>query len=75
MFVDPDLLSEAVCRALAAEIRTAQKSQCAMSFMLYVIERTLPSILKDRCNVRKLQNVLKVWEVKRSWVFQILSGQ
>ncbi|XP_066470919.1 phosphoinositide 3-kinase regulatory subunit 6 isoform X2 [Tiliqua scincoides] len=59
MFVDPDLLSEAVCRALVAEIKAAQISQCARSCMLYVIERALTAVLKDHCNVRNLLDILK----------------
>lgn len=79
MFMDPELLSEAVCRALVAEIKAAQISQCARSCMLHVIERALPAVLKDRCNVGNLQDVLKVREIWRSCcealVSQILSGQ
>ncbi|XP_053158675.1 phosphoinositide 3-kinase regulatory subunit 6 isoform X2 [Hemicordylus capensis] len=59
MFVDPYLLSEAVCRALVAEIKAAQKSQCATSCMVYVIERAFPVLLKEHHRIRNLHAILK----------------
>ncbi|XP_062979320.1 phosphoinositide 3-kinase regulatory subunit 6 [Elgaria multicarinata webbii] len=59
MFAAPDLLSEAVCRALVDEIRAAQAFQSARSCMLYVIERAFQTVLKERCNVRRLHGLLQ----------------
>ncbi|XP_077183618.1 phosphoinositide 3-kinase regulatory subunit 6 isoform X2 [Paroedura picta] len=59
MFADPDLLSEAVCRAIATEIKTARTSQGTRSCMIGVIEHTLREGLKEHCDLRTLQKILQ----------------
>ncbi|KAJ7316140.1 hypothetical protein JRQ81_002302 [Phrynocephalus forsythii] len=59
MFADPDLLSQAVCRALSDEIRVAQTFQSARSCMLYVIERAFQTVLKEHCDIKNLHSILQ----------------
>lgn len=60
MFVDPELLSEAVCRALIDEIKAAQMSQCMKSCMLCVIERAFQTVLKEHGHVKNVHSILQV---------------
>nr|XP_056710927.1 phosphoinositide 3-kinase regulatory subunit 6 [Euleptes europaea] len=59
MFADPELLSEAVCRAIVTEIKAARTSQCTRSCMIYVIEHALQEGLKEHCDFRTLQAILQ----------------
>ncbi|XP_015282681.1 PREDICTED: phosphoinositide 3-kinase regulatory subunit 6 [Gekko japonicus] len=59
MFADPDLISEAVCRAIATEIKAARTSQSTRSCMIYVIEYALQEGLKEHCDFRILQAILQ----------------
>uniref|UniRef100_T1DJQ6 Phosphoinositide 3-kinase regulatory subunit 6-like protein n=1 Tax=Crotalus horridus TaxID=35024 RepID=T1DJQ6_CROHD len=59
MFVDPDLLSGAVCQALVDEIKAAQMFQCARSCMIYVIAHAFQTGLKEHCDMRNLHEVFQ----------------
>ncbi|XP_060544616.1 phosphoinositide 3-kinase regulatory subunit 6 isoform X1 [Pantherophis guttatus] len=59
MFVDPDLLSGAVCQALVDEIKAAQMFQCARSCMIYVIAHAFQTGLKEHCDMRNLQEAFQ----------------
>ncbi|KAM6471596.1 phosphoinositide 3-kinase regulatory subunit 6 isoform 2-T2 [Liasis olivaceus] len=59
MFVDPDLLSGAVCQALVNEIKAAQMFQCARSCMIYVIAHAFQTGLKEHCDMRNLHELFQ----------------
>ncbi|XP_015746067.1 phosphoinositide 3-kinase regulatory subunit 6 [Python bivittatus] len=59
MFIDPDLLSGAVCQALVNEIKAAQMFQCARSCMIYVIAHAFQTGLKEHCDMRNLHEVFQ----------------
>uniref|UniRef100_A0A8C6YEX3 Phosphoinositide-3-kinase regulatory subunit 6 n=1 Tax=Naja naja TaxID=35670 RepID=A0A8C6YEX3_NAJNA len=59
MFVDPDLLSGAVCQALVDEIKAAQMFQCARSCMIYVIAHAFQTGLKEHCDMRNLHEAFQ----------------
>ncbi|XP_044309645.1 phosphoinositide 3-kinase regulatory subunit 6 isoform X2 [Varanus komodoensis] len=76
MFAAPDLLSEAVCRALIDEIRAAQMFQSTKSCMLYVIEHAFQAVLKERCDVRSLRSLLqaKPLDVTEHYFQQVMAA-
>ncbi|XP_034960589.2 phosphoinositide 3-kinase regulatory subunit 6 [Zootoca vivipara] len=76
MFVDPDLLSEAVCRALIDEIKAAQMSQCMKSCMLCVIERAFQTVLKEHSHVRNVHSILqgKPLDVTEHYFQQVMAA-
>ncbi|XP_026551977.1 phosphoinositide 3-kinase regulatory subunit 6 isoform X1 [Pseudonaja textilis] len=59
MFVDPDLLSGAVCQALVDEIKAAQMFQCTRSCMIYVIAHAFQTGLKEHCDMRNLHEAFQ----------------
>ncbi|XP_063148660.1 phosphoinositide 3-kinase regulatory subunit 6 [Candoia aspera] len=59
MFVDPDLLSGAVCQALVDEVKAAQMFQCARSCMIYVIAHAFQTGLKEHCDMKDLHEVFQ----------------
>nr|XP_028573010.1 phosphoinositide 3-kinase regulatory subunit 6 isoform X2 [Podarcis muralis] len=76
MFVDPELLSEAVCRALIDEIKAAQMSQCMKSCMLCVIERAFQTVLKEHGHVKNVHSILqaKPLDVTEHYFQQVMAA-
>ncbi|XP_032995456.1 phosphoinositide 3-kinase regulatory subunit 6 [Lacerta agilis] len=76
MFVDPDLLSEAVCRALIDEIKASQMSQCMKSCMLCVIERAFQTVLKEHGHVKNVHSILqaKPLDVTERYFQQVMAA-
>ncbi|XP_040293428.1 phosphoinositide 3-kinase regulatory subunit 6 [Bufo bufo] len=59
LFLDPALVSEAVCNTLLRETQASQMSHSPVSCMMYVITNCIQASLGKDCNIELLQQVLK----------------
>ncbi|OCT60799.1 hypothetical protein XELAEV_18046821mg [Xenopus laevis] len=59
LFLDPIIISEAVCNTLLCETQATQISQTPVNCMSYVITNSIQAALGKDCNIRLLQQVLK----------------
>ncbi|NXF11143.1 PI3R6 kinase, partial [Smithornis capensis] len=59
IFADPQLLSEAICNALATDTEAARVSQSPRACMCYVITHTMQAALGDGCDIGGLKGRLQ----------------
>ncbi|KAM8946798.1 phosphoinositide 3-kinase regulatory subunit 6 [Pelodytes ibericus] len=75
LFLDPDLVSEAVCNTLLRETQVTQMSQTPVSCMNHVITNSIQAALGTDCDISLLQRVLKdqTTEEIELWFQEVLS--
>ncbi|XP_053310114.1 phosphoinositide 3-kinase regulatory subunit 6 isoform X2 [Spea bombifrons] len=59
LFLDPSLISEAVCNTLLRETQSVQMSQTPLSCMTYVITNAIQAALGRDCDISALRRTLK----------------
>ncbi|KAE8577272.1 hypothetical protein XENTR_v10004505 [Xenopus tropicalis] len=76
LFLDPNIISEAVCNTLLRETQASQISQTPVKCMSYVITNSFQAALGQDCNVRLLQQVLQDLppEEVELWFQEVLSA-
>ncbi|CAH2292104.1 phosphoinositide 3-kinase regulatory subunit 6 [Pelobates cultripes] len=75
LFLDPDLVSEAVCNTLLRETQGVQMSKMPISCMTYVITNSLQAALGTDCDIALVQRVLQdqTAEEVELWFQEVLS--
>ncbi|XP_075073047.1 phosphoinositide 3-kinase regulatory subunit 6 [Mixophyes fleayi] len=76
LFLDPGLVSEAVCNTLLRETQAGQMSHTSISCMMYVITNCIQAALGTDCDITLLQRVLKdkSTEEVELWFQEVLSA-
>ncbi|OCT63111.1 phosphoinositide 3-kinase regulatory subunit 6 isoform X2 [Xenopus laevis] len=76
LFLDPNIISEAVCNTLLRETQATQISQTPVKCMSYVITNSIQAALGKDCNIQLLQQVLKdqTPEEVELWFQEVLSA-
>ncbi|NXN95694.1 PI3R6 kinase, partial [Rhinopomastus cyanomelas] len=59
IFADPELLSEAICKALVTDMEASQASQSPQVCMCYVIIHAMRAALGEDCNISSLKATLQ----------------
>ncbi|KAM5135110.1 phosphoinositide 3-kinase regulatory subunit 6 [Mantella aurantiaca] len=76
LFLDPGLVSEAVCNTLLRETQAGQMAQTSVSCMSYVIANSIQAVLGKDCDIALLQRVLQnqTTEEVELWFQEVLSA-
>ncbi|CAI9602549.1 unnamed protein product [Staurois parvus] len=76
LFLDPGLVSEAVCNTLLRETQAGQMSHTSVSCMSYVIANSIQTALGKDCDIALLQRVIETQttEEVELWFQEVLSA-